>query len=93
MKRITLATVGSLVFYWALFFLARVTGSGVLSSGPLDWLFTALFYPGVFLCERVFGFDSEWQMVLVCWLVYAPVFGFLSDVALRSLRKKKAAAQ
>jgi hypothetical protein len=78
MKRILIAFIGSLVIYVGLFMLCRLTGSGVLSSGPLDWLFNVPFMPGAYFAEGL-GIKSDSVTAILCWLVFAPIFGVLAD--------------
>ena len=74
MKRILIAIVSSIVIYGALLFVSSATGSGILSSGPLDWLFNALVSPGFYLAERL-ELKSELMIVAMCWLTYVPIIG------------------
>jgi hypothetical protein len=78
MKRILIAIIGSFVIYTGLFMLCRTTGSGVLSSGPLDWLFNILFMPGAYIADFV-NIKSEAATAILCWVVFAPIFGVLVD--------------
>lgn len=75
-KRIIIAIIGSVIIYGALLWACRATGSGIFSNGPLDWLFHILVKPGFYLGE-LFDIKSELMIVIVCFLVYVPIFGVI----------------
>ena len=87
-KRITIALAASIVIYTSTFVICRATGSGVLSSGPLDWMFSLLVAPGFYVAERV-GIKSEIATLILCWALYAPLFGAVFDLGIKLIRRRR----
>jgi hypothetical protein len=87
MKRLSVAIFGSMLIYAAVFFVCRVTGSGILSSGPFDWLFNILLMPGLHLTD-FFGIRSELVTATLCWLVYAPILGVFVDAGIKFVHRR-----
>jgi hypothetical protein len=90
MRRLSVAIGGSVLIYATALLVCRVTGSGILSSGPLDSLFNILFVPGLYLAD-FFGIRSELLTVTLCWLVYAPILGVLVDVGVTFVHRRRSA--
>ena len=90
MRRLFVAIGGSVLIYAAALLACRVTGSGILSSGPLDWLFNILVVPGLYLAD-FFGVRSELLTVTLCWLVYAPILGVFVDAGITFVQRRRSA--
>ena len=88
MKRITIAGLGGMVVYAFAVAICRATGSGVLSSGPLDWLFNLLVTPGFYIADR-FGIHSEIATLVLCWALYAPVLAAAIALAMNISRRRR----
>ncbi len=88
MKRITIAVLASMVIYAFAFTICRATGSGVLNSGPLDWLFNLLVTPGFYVANR-FGIESGVATVVLCWALYAPLLVAAIALAIKISRRRR----
>jgi len=88
MKRILISMIGGAVIYGLLGFLCSYTGSGILSSGPLDWLFNILIAPGLFFAENLVSLPDA-AIGILCWLTYIIIFGVIIYGFLTFTARKK----
>ena len=81
MKKYIIPAVGGFGIYALLFLLCRATGSGVLSSGPLDWLFDLLLLPSsliYYIISKLHpGPEFDDYFFLPSMLCYVFIFGAL----------------
>lgn len=89
MKKHLIPAIGGFGVYALLFLLCRTTGSGILSSGPLDWLFDLLILPSMLvysLIEKIApGPEFDAYFALPSILLYVLLFGTLIRLAIKTI--------
>jgi hypothetical protein len=94
MKKCIIPAIGGFGLYALLCSACRMTGSGILSSGPLDWLFDLLILPSTLIYSIIAkihpGPESDDYFPLPSVLFYVFIFGVILHFALKHRKEKNA---